>query len=73
VANLEDPGLPGALTGPIARGDVETVRANLAAMDEVTRGLYARLGLAALELSRELGLEAAAATAIERELREVLG
>jgi predicted short-subunit dehydrogenase-like oxidoreductase (DUF2520 family) len=73
VANLEDPGLPGALTGPIARGDVETVRANLAALDDATRALYARLGLAALELSRELGLADEAAGEIEGELRKVMG
>ncbi len=68
AANLEDPGLPRALTGPIARGDVETVRANLAALDNGTRALYARLGLEALALSRELGLDPARA----RELEDVL-
>ncbi|NIR44845.1 MAG: DUF2520 domain-containing protein [Gemmatimonadetes bacterium] len=72
AANLEDPGLPRALTGPIARGDVETVRANLAALDEGTKALYARLGLVALELSRELGLERGAAQAIEEELQKAL-
>jgi predicted short-subunit dehydrogenase-like oxidoreductase (DUF2520 family) len=61
------------LTGPIARGDVETVRANLAALDDATRALYARLGLAALELSRELGLADEAAGEIEGELRKVMG
>src|SRR6185295_18651492 len=32
VANLENLGLPAALTGPIARGDVETVRRHLDAL-----------------------------------------
>lgn len=69
AANLDDPGLPQALTGPIARGDLETVRANLSALDDASRELYARLGLEALELSRELGLDAATAEAVEAELR----
>ena len=33
VSNLESAGLPGALTGPVARGDVVTVKANLEALD----------------------------------------
>jgi predicted short-subunit dehydrogenase-like oxidoreductase (DUF2520 family) len=69
TANLEDPGLPQALTGPIARGDLETVRANLSALDDESRELYARLGLEALQLSRELGLDPATAEAVEAELR----
>ncbi len=69
AANLADPGLPQALTGPIARGDLETVRANLAALHGVSRALYAWLGLEALELGRELGLDPAMAEAIEAELR----
>ena len=33
MSNLESAGLPGALTGPVARGDVVTVKANLEALD----------------------------------------
>ncbi|HSG82824.1 MAG TPA: Rossmann-like and DUF2520 domain-containing protein [Gemmatimonadota bacterium] len=69
VANLEQTGLPRALTGPIARGDLDTVRANLAALDSGTRALYARLGLEALALSRELGLDPVRAQEIEDALK----
>jgi predicted short-subunit dehydrogenase-like oxidoreductase (DUF2520 family) len=73
VANLERPGLPQALTGPIARGDIETVRDHLATLEGDTRELYTRLGLAALELSRLMGLDAGLAAAIEAELRGAKG
>ena len=69
VANLDDLGLPRALTGPIARGDLETLRSSLAVLDAPTRALYARLGLEALALSRESGLDAEVAGAIDVELR----
>jgi predicted short-subunit dehydrogenase-like oxidoreductase (DUF2520 family) len=42
VANLESVGLPGALTGPIARGDVGTVKRHLRALQTVP-GDMARL------------------------------
>ncbi len=69
VANLEDLDPGRALTGPVARGDIETIRANLAALEGDTRDLYRQLGLQALELSRDLGLEEGLAAAIEAELR----
>ena len=53
----------------IARGDIETVRDHLATLEGDTRELYTRLGLAALELSRRMGLDAELAAAIEAELR----
>jgi predicted short-subunit dehydrogenase-like oxidoreductase (DUF2520 family) len=40
------------LTGPIRRGDVGTVRAHLAALEEPVRSLYSALGREALELAR---------------------
>jgi predicted short-subunit dehydrogenase-like oxidoreductase (DUF2520 family) len=72
VANLNDLGLPEALTGPIARGDLETLQSNLSVLDASTRALYAHLGLEALALSRELGLDDMPADAIEEELRRYL-
>jgi predicted short-subunit dehydrogenase-like oxidoreductase (DUF2520 family) len=69
VANLERPGLPSALTGPVARGDKETVRDHLAKLDGGTRELYGQLALEALALSRELGLDDETAAAIESEIR----
>ena len=34
VNNIERVGIPGCLTGPIARGDVETVRKHIATLDK---------------------------------------
>ncbi len=69
VANLDELEPPQALTGPVARGDIETVRRNLAALRGATRELYSRLGLEALRLSRDKGLDAETAASIEAELR----
>ncbi len=72
VSNLEELGLPRALTGPLARGDAETVRKHMATLRGDTRLLYGRLALEALTLSRELGLAAEVADAIEVEIRECI-
>lgn len=73
VRNLDDLGLPAALTGPIARGDTGTVAGNLAALDEETGRLYRRLGLEALVLSREMGLSDEVAGELEELLRDGSG
>jgi predicted short-subunit dehydrogenase-like oxidoreductase (DUF2520 family) len=65
VSNLEL-GPAAALTGPIRRGDVETIRAHLAALDPADRQLYRSLGLAALRLAQEAGLGAELARRVER-------
>ena len=68
-----------ALTGPIRRGDVETVKRHLAILAEVGSGstglsvvssadLYRMLGLIALEIAKEAGLEPAGAERIKRAL-----
>jgi hypothetical protein len=68
-----------ALTGPIRRGDVETVKRHLAILAEVDSGsaggrvvsradLYRMLGLIALEIAMEAGLEPAGAERIRRAL-----
>jgi predicted short-subunit dehydrogenase-like oxidoreductase (DUF2520 family) len=64
LANVTAEG-PAALTGPIARGDVATVRSHLAALPPAMRPLYIALGRVALELAP---LDEAAREAIEREL-----
>lgn len=58
-----------ALTGPIARGDVATVRAHLGALSGEARRLYAVLGEATLALALETGLDRGRAG----ELRALLG
>jgi len=69
MENLEGVGLPDALTGPIARGDVETVRLHLQALTashpEVLPS-YVAMGKRTIALGREKGtLEETAARAIE--------
>jgi len=48
--NLEQVGLPQALTGPIARGDVQVVQGHLDHMPPKLVEIYQELGLKALEL-----------------------
>ncbi|HEX9054469.1 MAG TPA: DUF2520 domain-containing protein, partial [Gemmatimonadales bacterium] len=67
--NMLDLGAAAALTGPIRRGDLGTIRAHLAALPADVRPLYRMLGLAALEQAREVGLAEAPARAV----RELLG
>ncbi|HWE44363.1 MAG TPA: Rossmann-like and DUF2520 domain-containing protein [Gemmatimonadaceae bacterium] len=68
VANLDDATAAHALTGPIARGDVETIRKHLDALssEPATRALYATLSLAAVELARGGGASDAASGEIRR-------
>ena len=66
VENIRRQGPIAALTGPIRRGDAETVRRHLAAVDNAD--LYRMLGLVALEIARKAGLETAAAERTERAL-----
>jgi predicted short-subunit dehydrogenase-like oxidoreductase (DUF2520 family) len=67
AANLEA-GPAAALTGPVRRGDVETVAAHLAALRPEDRKLYVLLAREALRLAREAGLPSEAAARMERVL-----
>ncbi|MEX2601668.1 MAG: DUF2520 domain-containing protein, partial [Balneolaceae bacterium] len=55
VRNLEESGIGNALTGPVVRGDVETVEKHLALLqrDSELLTLYKNLGKVALEISKE--------------------
>jgi predicted short-subunit dehydrogenase-like oxidoreductase (DUF2520 family) len=55
--NLEHLGLASALTGPVARGDIETVRAHLCRLSPADRALYCALGRETLQLARAAGLD----------------
>ncbi len=70
LAEVARRGPTGALTGPIRRGDVETVMRHLEALRGMGRvaDVYRMLGLIALELAKEAGLEPAAAERIARAL-----
>jgi predicted short-subunit dehydrogenase-like oxidoreductase (DUF2520 family) len=67
VDNLEH-GPVAALTGPIRRGDLRTVEAHLSALASDDRELYRLLGLAALRLARDGGLDPATADRVEAAL-----
>lgn len=70
VSNLEQLGPTAALTGPVRRGDIETVRAHLDALEGSTLDLYAELALEAVRIARRAGLDASAAASIERAIGE---
>ncbi len=56
--NIERVGIPDALTGPIARGDVDTVSDHLSALrqlSETAADLYTRLGQATIEIGTAKG------------------
>lgn len=52
--NIRLSGPEGALTGPISRGDLETVESHILEMGDY-RNLYRELGLVALDITREKG------------------
>jgi predicted short-subunit dehydrogenase-like oxidoreductase (DUF2520 family) len=69
-------GIPGALTGPVRRGDVSTIEQHLDALEHVQAShsgpreidLYRMLGSIAVEIAREAGLGPAAAERVNRAL-----
>ena len=61
VQNLQSSSPAGALTGPIRRGDVATIRRHVASLPPDVVALYRLLGLEALALARSAGLDDAAA------------
>ena len=73
VTNIERTGIPGCLTGPIARGDVQTVRCHLQAIRQGLPSVlpvYRTLALETVEVALAKGTLSQEAAA---ELREVLG
>nr|NIP79630.1 DUF2520 domain-containing protein [Gemmatimonadota bacterium]NIQ54405.1 DUF2520 domain-containing protein [Gemmatimonadota bacterium]NIU74616.1 DUF2520 domain-containing protein [Gammaproteobacteria bacterium]NIX44547.1 DUF2520 domain-containing protein [Gemmatimonadota bacterium] len=65
MGNLEDLGVSAALTGPVARGDVDTVRLHLGRLSPTERSLYCALGLETLRLARSAGLDEERAAELE--------
>ncbi|MBN1947277.1 MAG: DUF2520 domain-containing protein [Bradymonadales bacterium] len=58
--NLKTLGIPRALTGPVARGDFETVQSHLAAISRLAPELlpvYRQLGLVVLDLARRMAVD----------------
>jgi predicted short-subunit dehydrogenase-like oxidoreductase (DUF2520 family) len=69
LENLEAAGPAAALTGPIARGDVATVRRHLMALRHADAELYRAVGRETVKLARRAGLSDDKATRIEELLR----
>lgn len=63
--NLEQLGLGAALTGPVARGDIDTVRLHLSRLSPRERRLYSALGLETVQLARAVGLDPGRADTLE--------
>jgi predicted short-subunit dehydrogenase-like oxidoreductase (DUF2520 family) len=58
LSNIESDGLPGCLTGPIARGDTGTIRKHLAAISQKSPNIeeaYRVMGLATLPIAQAKG------------------
>jgi predicted short-subunit dehydrogenase-like oxidoreductase (DUF2520 family) len=71
LASVRDRGPVGALTGPVRRGDVNTVVRHLAALAGTPYAdQYRMLGLIALEIAVEAGLEPTAAERMHRALTQ---
>jgi predicted short-subunit dehydrogenase-like oxidoreductase (DUF2520 family) len=66
LAGIREQGAARALTGPVRRGDAATVSRHLDAVDRPD--LYRMLGLVALRIAKEAGLEPAAAGRTRRAL-----
>jgi predicted short-subunit dehydrogenase-like oxidoreductase (DUF2520 family) len=63
--NLQQLGVPAALTGPIPRGDIDTIRLHLARLSPEDRVLYCALGRELLRVSRLAGLDEQRAIELE--------
>ena len=66
LSNIRKRGTVGALTGPIRRGDVETIARHVQVVNRPD--LYRMLALAALEIAKQAGLDPAAAERTRRAL-----
>lgn len=70
VENLATLGPAGALTGPVRRADARTIATHLGVLEAEEQHLYRLLGLEALRLAREAGLEEHRARHVEALLSE---
>ncbi|MGH7501308.1 MAG: Rossmann-like and DUF2520 domain-containing protein [Longimicrobiales bacterium] len=63
--NLRHLGVAGALTGPLVRGDADTIRLHLSRLSESDRSLYCALGRETLRIARAAGLDPMKAEEVE--------
>lgn len=66
LENLDKLGVGAALTGPIARGDAETIRLHLTQLSGPERALYCGLGQELLRVARAAGLDPMKAAELDR-------
>jgi predicted short-subunit dehydrogenase-like oxidoreductase (DUF2520 family) len=71
LTNIEEGGLPASVTGPISRGDMETVDLHLRALDPRDRQLYSLLGRELVRIAGPLIPEDARKELMERFETEV--
>ena len=71
LENIAERGVEGAVTGPVPRGDVETVGLHLRALEDTDRRLYAILGVELLRLTAPGLGEDARRELLERFNREI--
>lgn len=70
ITNVEALGAAEALTGPVRRGDVKTIRRHLTLLRGAEREAYVALSKEALRLARAAGLADGPARAVEQALQE---
>ncbi|HUE95687.1 MAG TPA: DUF2520 domain-containing protein [Longimicrobiaceae bacterium] len=70
VANVGERGAEAALTGPVSRGDADTIERHLARLSPPERRLYSELARETLEIARRRGLEPERADRIARILEK---
>ena len=73
VNNMETTGLPDSLTGPIARGDIDTVRKHIEALRRSNQSLshiYKEMGLKTIPIALDRGLSAEKAAALKTLLED---
>lgn len=69
--NIKSFGARDALTGPIARGDVNTVKKHQSVLEDEDLQLYNILGQCILDIARKKGLNASSCEALKQQLMEV--
>ena len=69
LRSVRESGTHQALTGPVVRGDIETVSAHLETLDNPAQATYQLLSARLVEMARSRGVDAARITELENLLR----
>ncbi len=71
LENLRESGIPDALIGPLARGDLDTLDLHLRSLEPAERELYAILGREIVDLVTREGLDPSVAEEMERRFEAI--